>query len=422
MKNKSRLFSILILLFCALGINAQTAEYEKKITDLRSNAKVKAALEYIERIEPETIEEQIRITEIPAPTFEEAKRGEYMKKRFTELGLKNVRTDVAGNVIGERPGKNAQKTLVLAAHLDTVFDAETDLTPKREDSIIKQPGISDDGRGLTLLLAIAKALNHARIETDGTIIFVANVGEEGLGDLKGTRHLFNEELKDKITYFISMDGAGLGITNRAVGSYRYRTTFISKGGHSYGAFGMPNPIHALGRLIEKVSRFEVPKDPKTTFNVGVIKGGTSVNSIAQTASLEVDMRSIDPEELDKLDAKYKQAIEEALKEENERWENAEKVRVENVQIGNRPTGRQIESAPIVQIALAADKALNIKSELAASSTDSNVPISLGIPAITIGGGGKGTGAHSTSEAWDSTDSQTGSRRALLIALGLVGIK
>lgn len=336
--------------------------------------------------------------------------------------MQNVRIDESGNAIGERPGKSNKTTLVLAAHLDTVFDESIDVKVKRAGNILKVPGMSDDGRGLTLLLAIAKSLNEAKIETDGAIIFVANVAEEGLGDLKGTRHLFSEELKGRITHFISIDGAGLGITHAAVGSRRYRTTFRGAFGYSYGAFGQPNPIHALGRLIEKVSRFQVPLQPKTTFNVGKIAGGTSVNSIAANAVLEVDMRSENAQELARLDAAYQQAVQEALNEENERWQNKEKLTVENTPVGNRPTGAQNTNAPIVQIAIAADRALNIKSNLEASSTDSNVPISLGIPAITIDGGGAARGTHSLEEAWDSSDSYISSQRAPLIVLAVVGIK
>jgi acetylornithine deacetylase/succinyl-diaminopimelate desuccinylase-like protein len=423
-------FKILVCLFCLLiftaDLKAQNATrlnpYDTQILDLMKNEKVRRAFEFLREIEPQTIEEQIKITEIPAPTFKEAKRAEYFRQRFTELGLQNVRIDKAGNAIGERSGRSDKTTLVLAAHLDTVFDENTDVKVRREDKVLKAPGISDDGRGLTLLLAIAKALNETKIETDGSIIFVANVAEEGLGDLKGTRHLFNEELKNRITHFISIDGAELKITNQAVGSFRYRTTFKGKGGHSYGAFGLPNPIHAIGRLVEKVSRFQVPAKPKTTFNVGKISGGTSVNSIAASASIEIDMRSEDPSELAKLDAVYKQVVEQALREENERWQNVEKLTVENLAIGNRPTGTQSPDAPIVQIALAADRSLEIKSELKASSTDSNIPISLGIPAITLDGGGIGRGTHSLNESWDSTNSHIGSQRALIITLTIVGLR
>ncbi len=414
------LCSLLLCISGDLTTNAQT----RTGAELTRVPQVRRAIDYIKNIEPETIEEQIRITEIPAPTFKEGRRAEYFKRRFTELNLKNVRIDGAGNCLGERPGAGGEDapTLVVAAHLDTVFDENTDVRVKRDGAILKAPGIADDGRGLTLLIALARALDEAKIETRGHIIFVANVGEEGLGDLKGTRHLFNNELKGRISHFISIDGAGLGITNQAVGSFRYRVTYTGPGGHSYGAFGLPNPIHALGRLIEKVSRFQTPAEPKSTFNVGRIEGGTSVNSIARAASLEMDMRSASADELAKLDAQFKRAAQAALAEENSRWTNERKLTVEVTPIGNRPTGTQAADAPIVQAALAADRALGIKSELDASSTDSNVPISLGIPAITIDGGGRSRGTHSLDEQWDSTDSSLGSRRALLTVLGMVGVR
>lgn len=410
-------FTILLLAAAALDAGAQSTG-----RPLMDNEKVRRGLDYIKATEPETIEEQIRITEIPAPPFKEARRAEYFKKKFQELGLKNVRIDDVGNVIGERPGIGgaAASTLVLAAHLDTVFDDEV-VKVTREGNLIKGLGIGDDGRGLTVLLTMVRALNETKLETVGNLIVVANVGEEGLGDLRGTRHLFEKELKGKITHFISIDGTGLGITNGAVGSYRYRVAFKGPGGHSYGAFGMPNPIHALGRAIEKISKFQVPADPKTTFNVGRIEGGTSVNSIAHTAWFELDMRSVSQAELEKMDASFKKAVQESLAEENQRWTSPRKITVEVVQVGNRPTGEQKADAPIVRAALEADKVLGIKSELDASSTDANIPISLGIPAITIDGGGRGRGAHSPDESWDSTDSHLGSQRAFLTILGVLGV-
>lgn len=413
------LLSVFISLFFALA----SAQITQDATTLANNPKVKTALEYIKSIEPKTLDEQIKITEIPAPTFKEGKRAEYFKQRFNEIGLKNVRIDKVGNVIGERPGTADANvpTLVLAAHLDTVFDnAEVKVT--RNGNIIKGLGISDDGRGLTVMLAIAETLQHQKISTQGNIIFVANVAEEGLGDLKGTKHLFNEELKGKITHFISIDGSGLSVTTAAVGSFRYRVTYTGAGGHSYGAFGLPNPIHALGRLIEKVSRFQVPAKPKTTFNVGKIEGGTSVNSIAGTASLEMDLRSESAEELAKIDAEFKKAAQNSLEEENARWTSPRKLTVEIKQIGKRPTGTQSPDLPIIKLAASADKFFSLKSNFSASSTDSNVPISLGIPAITIDGGGEGSGEHSLDEQFDSTNSHIGSQRALLIVLGVVGVK
>ncbi|MGI8668714.1 MAG: M20/M25/M40 family metallo-hydrolase [Aridibacter sp.] len=421
MKIKQLTVTFLFLCLSAISVYPQVST---NVGDLMKNPKVKKAFEYIKQIEPATIEEQIKITEIPAPTFEEQKRGLYFKQRFTELGLKNVRVDKVGNVIGERMGtggKNAP-TLVLAAHLDTVFAIDTELKPVREGTIIKIPGISDDGRGLTLLLAIAKTLESQKVETVGKIIFVANVGEEGLGDVKGVRHLFNEELKSQITHFISIDGAGLGVTTGAVGSKRYRVTFSGPGGHSYGAFGIANPIHAVGRLIAKISEFQTPIDPKTTFSVGMIRGGTSVNSIAAEASFDIDMRSPDPYELGKIDKLFKANAEAALKEENERWNNKGKLSLDIKLIGDRPTGTQPQDSPIIKVTASANKFMNIENYFGFSSTDANMPISIGVPAITIDGGGIGKGSHSLDEQWDSKDSYLGSQRALLIVLGIVGVK
>lgn len=384
--------------------------------------KVRGALDYLKATEPDTINDQIKACEIPAPTFQEQKRAEHFKQRFTELGLKNVRIDGIGNVIGERPGAGSGPTLVLAAHLDTVFPEGTDVKVKRNGSILSGPGIGDDCRGLGVILAVARALDEAKVETQGTVLFVANVGEEGLGDLRGVRHLFNNELKGKITHFISVDGTGLEVTNTAVGVVRYRVTLRGPGGHSYGAFGLPSPIHALGRAIEKISRFQVPRQPKTTFNVGRIEGGTSVNSIAHTAWMEVDMRSESATELAKLEAEFKRVTQEALDEENARWESPKKLTIEMKIVSQRPAGVTPADSPIVKIAMAADAALGIKTKLTSGSTDSNIPISLGVPAITIDGGGEGRGAHSLDESFDTTDSHIGTQRALLIVLGIVGLK
>ncbi|MBL8207362.1 MAG: M20/M25/M40 family metallo-hydrolase [Blastocatellia bacterium] len=387
-----------------------------------SNPQVRRALDYIKTIEPETINEQIKTCEIPAPPFKEEKRAAYYQQRFIELGLKNVRIDKEGNVIGERPGESSAATLVLAAHLDTVFPEDTDVKVTREGNVLKGPGIGDDCRGLAVILTVARALNEAKITTKGTIIFVANVGEEGLGDLRGVKYLFNTELKGRITHFISVDGTGTRTINTGVGSNRYRVTFKGPGGHSYGAFGLPSPIHALGRAIEKISRFEVPKTPKTTFNVGRIEGGTSVNSVAHTAWMEVDMRSESGAALAKLDAQFQQAIQDSLKEENEFWKHEKKLTVDVNLVGKRPVGEQTGEAPIVQAAVAADAALGLKSQFGAGSTDSNIPMSLNIPAITIGGGGIGRNAHALDESFEITNSHLGTQRALLITLNIVGVK
>lgn len=420
----NRLPLFLLALYAASPSAIAYAQSTTEIRTLLRDPKVVSAVEMIKRIEPETIEEQIRISEIPAPTFHEQKRGEYFKTRFAELGLENVRVSSVGNVIGERRGMGGSDvpTLVLSAHLDTVFALETPLETKRTGTTIRLPGISDDGRGLALLIAIARALGASNIKTQGDIIFVANVGEEGLGDLRGTRHLFEQDLKGRITHFISIDGAGLGVTTGAVGSKRFRVTYSGPGGHSYGAFGMANPIHALGRLIAKISEFRTPASPKTTFSVGVIKGGTSVNSIAASASFDVDFRSKDPSNLASLVDKFRTAAKNALDEENKRWNGKGRLTLDIRKIGDRPAGSQSSSLPLIRLAASANAYLNVEDDFGFSSTDSNVPISIGIPAITIDGGGKARGTHSLNEQWDSKGSVVGSQRALLITLGVVGVQ
>src|SRR5687768_17015610 len=272
----------------------------------RSN--VRAALDYVKRIEPQTLDEQARICEIPAPPFEERIRAEYFQKRFVELGLKDVRIDKEGNVLGMRPGKAATPLLVFSAHLDTVFPAGTNTKVTRTGTLLKGPGIADDCRGLAIVLAVARAMNEAKIVTQGTVVFVATVGEEGLGDLRGVRHLFDKELAGRITHFISLDGTGLGVATGAVGSYRYRAKIRAGGGQRYGGFGLVNPVHGLGPALEQIGGLGVPDSPRSTFNVGRIEGGTSVSSVAQSASFEIDMRSVSAQELDNLDGRFRVAV------------------------------------------------------------------------------------------------------------------
>jgi acetylornithine deacetylase/succinyl-diaminopimelate desuccinylase-like protein len=381
---------------------------------------VRAALDTIKQSEAELLEEQIRLCEIPAPPFKEGQRAEAYKRRFEELGLRNVRIDKVGNVLGERAGRSARPHLVFSAHLDTVFPEGTVVKTARDGALIKGPGIGDDCRGLAVVIGVIVALNRNHIQTDGSITFVGTVGEEGLGDLRGVKHLFNESLKGKIDRFISVDGTGLGITNVGVGSYRYRVTFKGPGGHSYGAFGLANPIHALGRAIALISEFQVPDHPKTTFNVGRTGGGTSVNSIPFEAWMEMDMRSADAASLRSIDQRFHQAVDRSLKEENERWGNQGRLVVAKDLVGYRPTGSTEANSPIVRAAVSVQKALGFPVALREGSTDSNVPMGLGIPAITIGGGGAGKGAHSPGESFDTTNSWQGTQRALLLAIALAG--
>jgi tripeptide aminopeptidase len=384
---------------------------------LAEDPTVKAALEAAKRNEAHFIDEQVRICEIPAPPFHEETRGKELERLFKQAGLENVRIDKAGNVIGVRPGASAHPNLVFAAHLDTVFPEGTDVKVKRDGTVLKGPGIGDDCRGLAVVLGVIKALNDAKVKTPGTITFVADVGEEGLGDLRGTKNLFNDSLKGQIDKFISVDGTGLSVTNVGVGSYRYRVTFKGPGGHSFGAFGMVNPIQAMGRAIAKIDSFDVPATPKTTFNVGRVGGGTSVNAIPFECWMEVDMRSSDKNSLESVNTKFKNAVKEAVDEENRRWKRGS-ITADPELVGLRPAGSTSPDSGIVITALAVSKIFGFSGNLGEGSTDSNVPMNVGILAITIGGGGRGTDAHALSESFDTKDSYLGTQRGVLLAIAL----
>lgn len=402
----------------AAAVALSTSQAPPGVEAVAADAAVQRALTYIRENESLTLDEQVRLCEIPAPPFKERARAEAFRKAFEAGGLKNVRIDSEGNVIGERPGRSVRPTVVLSAHLDTVFPEGTAVRTTRSGAVIKGPGIGDDCRGLAVILGVLKALNAAHVQTEGTITFVGTVGEEGLGDLRGVKHLFDRELKGRVDRFISIDGAGSGITYAAVGSRRYRITFKGPGGHSYGAFGMTNPIHALGRAVARIAEFQVPSDPKTTFSVGRVGGGTSVNSIPSEAWMEVDMRSVDSAALSRLDGKFHQALDGALADEQKRWGNKGALSVDRSLVGNRPAGRVPQSAPIVVAAVAASRSVGLPVSLEEGSTDANYPISLGIPAVTLDGGGSGQGSHSLDESFDSTDSWRGTARALLLAVTL----
>jgi acetylornithine deacetylase/succinyl-diaminopimelate desuccinylase-like protein len=385
---------------------------------------VRALLDSIKAGNDWTLQQQVALCEIPAPPFKEQARGAAYKAAFEKLGLSNVRIDSVGNVIGERRGSANGPVVVIAGHLDTVFPEGTDVTVKREGDRYVGRCIGDDCRGLAVVLSVARALQASPIATKGTVVFVGNVGEEGPGNLRGTRHLFAGAAKGglpKIDYFISVDGAGHDITSRAVGSHRYKVSYKGPGGHSYGAFGNPNPAHALGRAMAAIADFQVPTSPKTTFNVGVIEGGTSVNSIPFEASMEFDMRSESAQALDALDAKAQRAFRAALNAENARWPKSRyKLTMVIDTIGIRPTGAQPDSAYIVRVAESAARSLGLSPRLGASSTDANIPISLGVPGITIDGGGTGGGAHGLDEWYsDGAEGWKGPQWAALIVLGLV---
>jgi acetylornithine deacetylase/succinyl-diaminopimelate desuccinylase-like protein len=379
---------------------------------------VKKALVYIETSHEKTLASQVTIAEISAATFHEGERARYMAGEFRRLGLRGVEIDKQGNVLGWRDGQSPD-AFVLAAHLDIAFAPGVNTKVRKEGARWYGPGLADDSRGLASLLTIVEAMNHAEIKTRQTILFVANVGEEGNGDLNGVRYLFKESpYRSRLREFISIDGTSAArIVNGGTGVKRYLITLRGPGGHSYGNFGRPSPIHAAGRIIDRFADTPVPKVPKTTFNVGRISGGTSVNAIAEECSFEVDLRSEDPGTLDRIEVKLLEAVRLGVEEENKaRAASKASIKAETKLIGNRPAGRVDVSNPLVQSAEWAVAAMGERPELVFSSTDANLPISLGIPALTMGGGGSGGNAHSLNEYYEPADAWKGPQVVLLTVL------
>jgi tripeptide aminopeptidase len=386
-----------------------------------ANAKAIKALEDIKADDEAAFAEQKRITEIPAPPYKENRRAEYLLKRFVELGFKEASIDAEGNVIALRKGSGGGRPkLVVSAHLDTVFPEGTDVTVKEKDGVILAPGIGDDSRGLAALLSLIKSLNGNEIVTVGDLMLVGTVGEEELGNLRGVKALFRDHTD--IDGFISIDGLGVArVVNQATGSHRYEMIFKGPGGHSFQEFGLPSAIHAMGRAIARISDLQTPSDPKTTFTVGTVSGGTSVNAIAAEAKMTVDMRSNSTEELLKLEARLLDLVKQAAVEENARWKS-DKLSVEIKLIGDRPAGIVALDAPIVQATQRAVAAIarGPRVTFAGSSTDSNLAMSLGIPAVTIGSG-EGGNWHSRNEWYKPVEAYLGPQSALLTILVLTGL-
>jgi tripeptide aminopeptidase len=395
---------------------------EAALRALVANPLVVKTLEHIKADDARTLAEQRRITEIAAPPFKERMRAEYYLQRFHELGLKDAVIDGEGNVVALREGNGGGPKLVVSAHLDTVFPEHTEVTVTEADGVLKAPGIGDDARGLAALLSVIQAMNANAIATVGDVMLVGTVGEEELGNLRGVKALFRDH-RD-IDGFISIDGLGItSVVNRGTGSYRYEMIFRGPGGHSFQEFGLPSAVHAMGRAIAKISDLETPAAPKTTFTVGTVRGGTAVNAIAGEAHMTVDMRSNSTEELLKLKTRVLALANEAAAEENRRW-GSDKINVEPKLIGDRPAGVVAEDFPLVETARrsAAAIARGPRIVLAGSSTDSNLAMSLGIPAVTIGGGGEGGNWHSLNEWYRPTDAYLGPQNALLTLLMLVGME
>lgn len=375
------------------------------------------------------VEDIVALTEIPAPPFKEARRAEIYRDLMIQHGLHDVKLDGIGNVTGLRPGKApGRKGMVVAsAHLDTVFPEGTDTTVRREGTKLFAPGVGDDTRGLAALLAFMRALDAAGIETAEDILFVADVGEEGQGDLRGIRHLFTEgEYRYRIGGFFTFDGPEMGkLVTSAIGSHRYRVTFRGPGGHSLNAFGTVSPAYAMAALVAGMGQIVVPETPRTTFSCSVFGGGSSINAIPEEVWVEIDLRSASPEELAKLDARMRALVEEAVAAENARRETRSgSITAEVKQIGNRPAGATPEDAPIVEACKAALRAHGLDFVTAASSTDANIPMSLGIPAVMIGTGGHGDRYHSVDE-WIDVEPEASSKglstglAALIAVAGLL---
>jgi tripeptide aminopeptidase len=400
---------VAIACFLAVAVPAQAQTPEAVVQQIIGSAPFKAAAAFIEQDQDQFVRDLIALTEIPAPPFKEQKRAAAFMQMLKRDGLGDVEMDAEGNVMGIRPGIGAAASaaprgmLVLSAHLDTVFPEGTDVKVKREGTVLRAPGVGDDTRGLALLLSIARTMNRGGFKTALDILFVGNVGEEGEGDLRGIKFLMHKgKYKDRIRRMLVIDGnESNGITHGGVGSKRYRVTFKGPGGHSFSAFGLVNPAYAMAGAIARLSRVKVPATPKTTYSIGVVRGGTSVNSIPFEVSMDVDMRSEACAELQKVDETFLALVKDAVAEENAARSTKEgAIQADPKVIGERPCGQTPKTAPIVRAAAAAISAFRLEPVYLISSTDANIPMSLGIPAITIGRGGPGGRTHSLDEWTD----------------------
>ena len=399
------------------------AHVQAAVDKLTASETIKAAIEAVKRDDEKTLADQIAITEVEAPPFHEDVRAKDMVRRFEELGLKAT-IDEEGNVLARRAGTGNGPTLVLAAHLDTVFPAGTNPKVRKEGDRYLAPGISDDARGLAVILQVLRTLQEFKVETVGDILFVCSVGEEGNGDLRGSKYLFNKS-GIQIDGFISVDGVNVNrVLRGATGSKRYRVHYDGPGGHSWNAFGTPSAIHAIGRAIAKISDIQTKADPKTTFTCGTIHGGTTVNSIAAHVEMELDMRSAGASELDELEAQILPIFEQAAKDENARWgyKDEDGVKLTLEPIGHRPGGSQSDEVSVLQAARGAMAALDIPLySYAFASTDHNIAVNKGVPATTLGGGGREGFNHNVKEWYEPVDAYQGPQLAMLTSLVLVGV-
>jgi tripeptide aminopeptidase len=400
----------------------------QEVARLAAAPEVRSAFNWFRVQEPQFAHWQQEMARIPAPPFGESARAAWLAERFREVGLDDVRIDDVGNVFGTHPGFG-RRYVALSAHIDTVFPPNTPLNIRQQGSRIYGPGVSDNGAGVVAMLGIAALLRAVRIRHALPFVFIGNVGEEGEGDLRGMRHIFSTpRWKDSIAYSVVLDGAGADtIVAEALGSRRFEVIVRGPGGHSWSDFGAPNPIVILAEAIKTFTSTPVPSTPKTTFNIGVIRGGTSVNSIPESASMKVDVRSTSMAEMERLEQSLRLALNRAVEDETmaaEMRSPAQKrpgVTCEIVVIGNRPAGELQPGARILQVLRAVDAQLGNAAQVQRASTDANIPLSLGQEAIAIGGGGSGGGAHTLQEWFDSGGRELGLKRILLTMLALAGV-
>ena len=413
------------LIIPAAPLAARQTDIRAELNAIRSDPAVQRAFDVIESLEPRTMEDLITLTEIPAPPFMEQERAEVYLQWLLDAGADSAFIDEEGNAVAVRKGRGGgDRTIGFGGHLDTVFPEGTDVTVTQRGDTLFAPGIGDDTRGLIVVLTVLRAMEEAGVETDADIWFVGVVGEEGLGDLRGMKYLFREGAHP-LDAWIDIDGGSLDrIVNGALGSHRYRATFKGPGGHSWGAFGMANPAHALGRAVTHFVTAADPitqSGPRTSYNVGTLTGGTSVNSIPFEVTMEVDMRSVSPESLLRIDSVFRQAMQRGLEDENAARRRGPALELDLEQVGNRPSGTMAESTPLVQRSLLATELFGTTAELETSSTDSNIPISMGIPAVTLGRGGVGGAGHAPGEWWMNVDGHLAIQRALLILVAEAGL-
>lgn len=391
-------------------------------SELAQNPRVRAALDWLDHNLSWINDQQARLTEIPAPPFNEEQRAAAVRELLEESGL-TMRFDKAGNVIGELRGTNEKEVVLVAAHLDTVFPAGTDVKVRRQGARMIAPGISDNGTGIAALVALARAMHFARIKPQRTILFSGDVGEEGEGNLRGMRELVDAN-RSRLKAVVVLDGSGTEyVTTKALASRRLEARVTGPGGHSWSDFGMPNPINALVRGSVRFLNTRVPVSPRTTFNIGQIQGGTSVNSVPHEAVIKVDIRSESEEELTRLESALRESIAAGVRDEMQPPRDRSKGTLEwKVELlGSRPGGELAADSPLLAAVRAADEDVGNQSRVERSSTDANIPLSMRIDAISIGAGGAGGGAHSLQEWYDPRGRESGLRRALLIVVGISGV-